>query len=138
MFLGNDLELLPWQSRALTVPAELDLALEGSRGGGKTTLALFIAAQMERTAGPHFSALMLRQDRQGTVDIVRASRLLFSALYENGARFNQGSGIWQCPNGGTFEINQVANFSEVGKYIGRNFNLLIADQCEMWPNMDHV
>ena len=138
MFLGNEITLLPWQERALTVPAELDLVLEGSRGGGKTTLALFIVAQMERLAGAHFSGLMLRQDHQGTVDIVRASRLLFHALYNGEARFNQGSGIWTFPNGGTFEINQVANFAEVGKYIGRNFNLLIADQCEMWATMDHI
>lgn len=138
MFLGSELTLLPWQANTLRLPAEVDLCLEGARGGGKTTLALLLAAQMEGLSGPHFSGLMLRQDHQGTVDIVRASRLLFHSLYNGEARFNQGSGIWTFPSGGTFEINQVAGFKDVTKYIGRNFNLIIADQSEMWANLDHV
>jgi hypothetical protein len=116
----------------------VDLCLEGARGGGKTTLMLLLAVQAERMSGAHFSGLVLRQDHRGTEDIRRTSRLLFHSVYGDDARFNQGSGIWSFPDGGTLEINQCEAEHDIGKYIGRNFTFLAADQCEMWTKMDHV
>lgn len=123
------IEPTPFQSRVLLVPETFDVFLGGGRGGGKSyTLALLALRHVEQYRD-NARVLYIRRTYAGLLDFEQITRELFGAAYGPGARYNAQAHVWRLPNGATLELGQLDHASAYGKFQGRSFTLLMADEC---------
>lgn len=123
------IELSPFQQRACAVPEEWSIALTGGRGGGKSwAMAILILRHIVRY-GDRARVLFVRQTHQGCEDFVLILRELFMKIWGPGVRYNANDGIWRgFPGGGYVEINQLSSYAEYGKFQGRSYTMICADE----------
>jgi hypothetical protein len=124
------IELSAFQQRACSVPEEFNLALTGSRGGGKSYLLAVLIMRHIVKYGDRARVLFVRQSHAGCEDFVMICRSLFGRVWGAQVRFNANDGIWRgFPDGGTLEISQLSNHGEYQKFQGRSFTLICVDEA---------
>jgi hypothetical protein len=123
------ISLSPFQQRACCVPEDYNLALTGSRGGGKSYLICVLVMRHIVKYGEKARVLFVRQSHAGCEDFVMICRELFGRVWGPAVRFNANDGIWRgFPGGGTLEISQLSNHGEYQKFQGRSFTLICVDE----------
>jgi hypothetical protein len=123
------IQLSPFQHRACCVPENFNLALTGSRGGGKSFLLGILAMRHIVKYGDRARVLFVRQSHAGCEDFVMILRSLFGRAWGPAVRYNANDGIWRgFPGGGTLEVSQLSNHGEYQKFQGRSFTLIIVDE----------
>src|SRR5262245_46202122 len=118
-----------WQQRVLAVPEAYDLALLGGRGSGKSRAIAFLILRHAETYGEHARCLYVRRTHAALEDFELVLRQLFGAAYGTRARFNAQERIWKLPGGGYVELGQLADDSHYGRYQGRSFSFVAADEA---------
>jgi hypothetical protein len=123
------IELSGFQQRACCVPEDYNLALTGSRGGGKSYLIAILIMRHIVKYGDRARVLFVRTSHPGCEDFVMILRDLFGRVWGPAVRFNANDGIWRgFPDGGTVEISQLSNHGEYQKFQGRSFTLICVDE----------
>jgi len=132
----DTLRLSDFQTRVLQIPEECDVFLGGGRGGAKSyTLAVLTLRAIEQYA-TKARILYIRQSHKGCADFESLCLDLYGRIYGRALRFNSQEGLFRFPNGGTLEINQLADASDYAKYHGRSFTLLLIDEAGQWATPD--
>ncbi len=72
--------------------------------------------------------LYVRRSYKGLADFELVCRELFATVYGTAARYNAAEHVWRFPSGAVLELGQLDNMSDLAKYQGRSFNLLLADE----------
>ncbi len=123
------ISLSQFQQRVCCVPESWSIALTGGRGGGKSwAMAIMILRHIVRY-GDRARVLFVRQTHQGCEDFVLILRELFMRIWGPAVRYNANDGIWRgFPGGGYLEINQLSSFAEYGKFQGRSYSMICADE----------
>ena len=131
------IQLNDFQRRAMLVPESVNLALTGGRGGGKSwAMAALI---MRHVVKYQWKArvLFVRQSHQGCEDFVLILRELFMKVWGAGVRYNANAGIWSgFPGGGYIEVNQISSHQEYGKFQGRSYTMICADEVGQFPTVE--
>jgi len=136
MAMIETLQISPYQNRILSVPEAFDLALLGGRGSAKSySLALLALRHVEQYQAKA-RVLYIRRTHSGTADFEALCRDLFAMIYGTAIRFNGQEGLFRFPNGATMEINQIEDASSSGKFQGRSFTLLLADEVGQFQTPD--
>ncbi|MBY0506446.1 MAG: hypothetical protein K2X03_21185 [Bryobacteraceae bacterium] len=124
------IQLSEFQHRACCVPEDFNLALTGSRGGGKSFLMAILIMRHIVKFGDKARVLFVRQSHAGCEDFVMICRSLFGRVWGAAVRYNSQSGIWHgFPGGGSVEVSQLSNHGEYQKFQGRSFTLICVDEA---------
>lgn len=122
-----------FQQRVLSVPEKFDIALTGGRGGGKTYAVLLSILRHIEQYAEHARVLVVRRDFPSLRDFEAEARFLFASAYR-GARYNGSHHIWQFPNGATCQLDQIETLADFGKYQGKSYSLIVADEAGQFPD----
>lgn len=130
----DGIQLNNFQHKMLLIPENVDIALLGGRGGGKSYgIAILILRHIEKYR-EKARILFLRKTYKGLADFELICRELFGKVYGTSARYNQTEHIWRFPNGGYLELGQLESFADYSKYQGRSFNLLVVDEAGQYSD----
>ncbi|MCC7328174.1 MAG: hypothetical protein IT521_15370 [Burkholderiales bacterium] len=80
--------------------------------------------------------LYLRRTYKGLADFELLTRDLFGDVYGMAARYNAAEHVWRLPNGAYLELGQLETAAEYGKFQGRSFTLMLADEIGQHPMPD--
>lgn len=130
---AETIELNSFQAQALRAPEEVDLFLGGGRGGGKSYALALLALRHVEQYGANARVLYVRQSYKALADFELVTRDLFSKVYGAGARYNGSEHVWRFPSGGYLELAQVESYSDLAKFQGRSFTLLLGDEVGQFP-----
>ncbi len=129
------LTIHPYQERVLEVPQDLDVAMATGRGGGKTRGLLYLAQRHCEEFGAAARPLYVRRSYPGLLDFEAQTREVFGLAYGRSATYNASAHVWRLPNGATFELGQLSDWSDYAKFQGRSFTLLLIDELGQWPDL---
>lgn len=121
----------PWQQHVALSPDDVDLAVLGGRGAGKSWALAFLIVQAAERQGGNLRALYVRRSQPSLRDFETVLRRVLGAAYPT-AQYNSNKGVWNLPQGGTVELGELAGEQSLSKYIGRSLTLLIVDQAEQY------
>ena len=127
-------KLTPLQGQIMAVPDAFDLALLGGRGYGKTRVAILIALRFCEQYGKHAKALIVRRSFPGLGEIEQECLTIFSQIYGTSFSYNSQKHRFKMPNGGTISLDQLDHENDFGKFQGRSFGLIIADEAGQYPS----
>src|SRR5947208_439496 len=130
------LSMSDFQRRVLAVPECFDVFLGGGRGGGKSYSFALLAMRHVEQYAEKARILFLRQTHAGCRDFESLCLDLYGRIYGRALRFNGQEGLFRFPNGGTLEVNQLADPSDYSKFQGRSFSLLLADEVGQFATPD--
>ena len=134
--MSEAFEISPWQQRSLSIPEEYDVFLGGGRGSGK---AYAIGLDMMRHAEQHKEKarmLYVRRTYKGLADFEDIVRSLFGLAYGKGFRYNASEHTGRFANGAYLELGQLETPADYGKYQGRSFTRLYADEVGQYASPD--
>lgn len=121
------------QEAALAVPYDLDVALLGGRGGGKS-LALVFMIYSYACAFPGTRQLYLRQSYPALHDFIMASIQVFPLL-DPGAKFNKAALHWEFSNGSACTLAAYGDLDAYRKFQGSSIAAVYFDETQQYgPN----
>ena len=123
-----------WQARVLAVPEHFDIFLGGGRGGGKSYACLLLALRHLEQYAANARVLVVRRDFPSLRDLEGEARGLFRQAYGKGLGHNQADHVFRFPNGATVQFDQIEGAHDFGKYQGKSYSLIIADEAGQWPD----
>jgi hypothetical protein len=127
------LALTGFQERVLVTPEDHDLFVGGGRGGGKSYAIAFLFLRHIETYGSRARMLYVRCSFPGIVDFEQVTREVFGLCYR-GASYNAGSHLWRFPNGATLQLDQLESVADFGKFQGKSYTLIAADEVGQYPD----
>jgi hypothetical protein len=119
----------PWQEyRMLKYNENINLAVFGGRGAGRTTGALFAAMRHCEMHGQGAHVLFIRQMLRSLREVEDNLHLMLQAQYGDKLRVNRQDHIFIFPGGATIEFSPINDVEDMAKLQGRSFSLVIADE----------
>lgn len=116
-----------WQLEVGGVPDDMNLALFGGRGAGRTTAALFAAGSHVEVYGPRAHVLFVRQTLRSLREVEDNFQMILTVGFP-GLRYNRQDHEFRFPNGATVEFAPINDTEDMAKLQGRSFSLIIADE----------
>lgn len=132
----TEVTITEFQRRVLELPAEVNIAALGGRGGGKTFMMTLLALRFAEQYKERARALLVRKSYIGLRDVEESTRSLFFSAYQENAKYSQTEHLWKLPGRATFELAQLEAHSDLQKFQGRSFGLIMVDECGQYPSMD--
>lgn len=118
-----------WQEKRLILaPENINLAVFGGRGAGRTTGAMFCAVKHCELHGYGARVLFIRQIMKSMRELEDLFQLMLSSAYGKSFRVNRQEHVFTFPNGATVEFAPLNDTEDMSKVQGRNFSLVIADE----------
>jgi len=117
-----------YQVRVLHLPERWNILLAGGRGGGKTMAALLLLLRHVEQHGDRARVLVVRETYNALRELEDQCDALLALAYRGLARHNRHEHVFRLPNGASIEFGQLASPGDYGKYQGRSFTLLVADE----------
>lgn len=130
------LELSPFQQQAMAIPEEIDLALTGGRGGGKSFLMGLLCLRHAEQYNDKARMLFIRRSYAGLRDFELTAREVFGMAYGMAYSYNASEHIFRLPGGATLELGQLETHTDYQKYQGRSFTLLLTDEAGQYATPD--
>lgn len=116
-----------WQLEVGGVPSDINLALFGGRGAGRTTGALFASASHVEEYGPYAHVVFIRQTLRSLREVEDNFQMILTNGYA-GLRFNRQDHEFRFPSGATVEFAPINDTEDMAKLQGRSFSLIVADE----------
>ena len=135
---NETLKLSPFQQRVMAIPEQVGCFLGGGRGGGKSFCLAMLALRHAEQYREKARILYVRQTYAGIRDWEQITRDLFFKVYGSAARYNMADNIWRFPNGSYLELGQLESISDLNKYQGRSFTLLLVDEAGQYATPDLI
>lgn len=129
------IECNDFQQRVMLLPEEVDVALLGGRGGGKSYCLALLALRYVHQYGQAARILFLRRSYRGLADFELICREVFGTAYGGGARYNASENVWRFPNGAYMELGQLETHADLAKFQGRSFVMLMVDEAGQYPDL---
>jgi hypothetical protein len=120
-------EPTPWQEELCNFPDDMNLAVFGGRGAGRTTGALFCASSHIEMYGPRAHVLFIRQTLRSLREVEDNFQQILMVAF-HGLKFNRQDHEFRFPNGATAEFAPINDTEDMAKLQGRSFSLIIADE----------
>lgn len=118
-----------WQDTVISqVPDDINLALFGGRGAGRTTCALFASMKHCEEYGPRARVLFLRQTLRSLKEVEDSFQLMLASGYGAGLRVNRQDHEFRLPNGAKIEFAPLNDVEDMAKLQGRSFSMIVADE----------
>lgn len=117
-----------WQERVIKYPEEINLAIFGGRGAGRTTGALFMAIKHCEVHGHGAHVIFIRQMLRSLREVEDNVHMMLAAQYGGALKVNRQDHIFLLPGGGTIEFSPINDTEDMAKLQGRSFTLVIADE----------
>lgn len=117
-----------WQEEVLNAPEDVNLALFGGRGAGRTTGALFLTARHAQAYGEKAHALFIRQQLRSLKEVEDSFQLMLSGAFGGGLRVNRQDHDFRLPNGASIEFAPLNDVEDLAKLQGRSFSMIVADE----------
>jgi hypothetical protein len=119
----------PYQNRVLSVPEEYNVALLGGRGGGKTVALMLLILRSCEMYKEKAKVLVIRESYKSLQDFeLKFYGLLCDAYGHQNVRYNRADHIMSTPDGAQIEFGQLEKPTDVRKYHGREFTLLVIEE----------
>lgn len=136
--MGKLATATPWQERVLAIPEDLNIAMLGGRGSGKTTaLALLVlrhCVQYEDKA----RVLILRATYKSLANLWDELEALFRDAFPGGISSNRADFVIRCPNGAVVTLGNLSTSKDVAKWQGQEANLLAVDEITNFTTMRYI
>jgi hypothetical protein len=126
-------KLSPFQASVLTTPRELNLALLGARGGGKSTAAVALIARDLEEYGEHASILVVRRTLRALSDFEEELLRLVGIISQGAHSYNRAEKILRW-NGGKVTLAAIERASDYDKLQGKSFHLIIVEEVTQYPS----
>jgi hypothetical protein len=130
-----DFRLTPFQTRVLQIPEPIDLFLGGGRGGGKSMCMVALVLRAIEQYGPRANCVLIKQSYPSLADTEATTRYVFGGAYGSSATYNAASHAWKFPNGGRLTLAQLADPSDLIKFQGQSYSLILVDEAQAYPDM---
>lgn len=130
-------EPTPWQQRVLQTPVDLNLAMFGGRGGGKTVAYLFLALRHCQQHAEKARVLIVRSTWQSLNQLWDDVVELFETALP-GSTSNKHEFTIRCSNGAVLSLSNLDDEKSVRKLQGQSFNLLIVDEITNFSSLSRL
>lgn len=117
-----------WQTNVMQIPEELNIAMFGGRGAGRTTCALLLCLAHAEKYGKYARVLFVRQTLRSLKEVEDSFQMMLSGIYGSALRVNRQDHIFTLPNGATIEFGPLNDIEDMGKLQGRSFSIIVADE----------
>ena len=126
-------KLSPFQASVLQTPRELNLALLGARGGGKSTAAVALIARDLEEYGEDASVLVVRRTLRALSDFEEEMLRLIGLVSGGSHSYNRAEKILRW-NGGKVTLAAIERASDYDKLQGKSFHLIIVEEVTQYPS----
>lgn len=123
-------KLTQYQNDIVAAPEACNIFLPGGRGSGKSYGMLGMALQHAELYGEHARIAYIRRHRPDCRDFESAARSIFWQAYGDAATYNSQTGLWRLPNGATLEIGNLETETDLNRWTGRSFTLVLLDEVQ--------
>ncbi len=128
------MNLTGFQKRVAEIPEEINLALLGGRGGGKSTGMALLALRHAEVHGELARMIFVRRSYPGLRDFEQTSRDVFGIAYGATARYSANDHVWRLPRGGFFELAQLDCHADLQKFQGRSITTCFIDEVGQYAS----
>ena len=128
----------PFQRRVLEYSEEINIALLGGKGGGKSMLMAMLALRYGEQYQERARMLFVRKTYAGLRDFEETTKDLYAAAYGDDARYSGNNHIWRLPGRAYFELAQLENHADLAKFAGRSFGLIFVDELGQYAGPDII
>jgi hypothetical protein len=112
---------------------EIEVLIEGTRGGGKTLVALMDVLQdTGRGFGAELKAIVFRKTHPQLADAIALSKAWFKRI-DSGATFNEMKSVWTFSDGATLHFAHFPEPSSYSDYLGHSYSHIIWEELTTWP-----
>ncbi|KJS35164.1 MAG: hypothetical protein VR74_17530 [Hyphomonas sp. BRH_c22] len=125
--------LSPFQASVLQTPRELNLALLGARGGGKSTAAVALIARDLQEYGEDASVLVVRRTLRALSDFEEELLRLIGLVSGGTHSYNRAEKILRW-NGGKVTLAAIERAADYDKLQGKSFHLIIVEEVTQYPS----
>lgn len=116
--------------------SDVEVLLEGNRGGAKTTACLMDYYQhVNKGYGAEWRGILFRQSHPQLENIIKESKRWFRKL-SAGARYNEIKYFWEFPQGERLYFSHFDGPSDFDKYIGQGYSWICWDELTRWQKPD--
>lgn len=113
-----------------------EVALEGTRGGGKTDALLMDFAQhVGKGYGQFWRGILFRQSYPQLADVVAKASRWFPQIYPQ-ARFNSSSYVWTWPTGEALFLRHMARADDYWNYHGHEYPWIGWEELTNWASSE--
>ena len=124
----------PFQLSVLETPEQLNLALLGARGGGKSTAAVMLAVRHLEQYGEEAAVLIVRKTYRALADFEDEMLGFVSHVTQGSHSYNRAEKILRW-NGGTIRLTSVERTSDyTDRLQGVNVTLLVVDEVTAYSS----
>lgn len=119
-----------WQAGILRIPDNLNLAIFGGRGAGRTTATMLASALHCDLYGEKAHVLLTRQTLRSFKEVEDMFQFYLAEVYKDrgGIKVNRQDHFFGLPGGATIEFGPIDDTRDMEKLQGRSFSLIIADE----------
>ncbi len=126
----------PGSSEIALKVAEVEMLMEGSRGGAKTTTAIMDFCQhCGEGWGAAWAGIFIRRTHPQLAEVVKLCKEWIPKICP-GAEFNSQSSTWHFPAGETLALRHFDQPSDFVDYLGHSYPYILFEELTTWSTPD--
>jgi len=123
---------MPGSQDAFLACSDIEVLLEGNRGGGKTDTALMDFYQhVGKGHGANWVGVLIRQTHPMLRDVIEKSKRLYKALCPD-AFYNEIKYMWEFPGGERLYFSHFNAESDFDNFLGHNYTWICWEELSRW------
>lgn len=126
-----------WQQEVLNIPDNMNLALLGGRGGGKSTALEFLTLRHCEKYGEKARTLIIRSTYKSLQNFWENITALFAEIIP-GCSMNKADHVIRTPTGAVVTLSNFEDERDVRKLQGQEANLLIIDEITNFVSIPRI
>lgn len=125
-----------YQHRITEIDPEINIAMLGGKGGGKTVAAVFTALRREREWGRNAKMMAFRRNYPSLREFESVTQEVFDHAFEGAARYSSSKHLWKFPSAAFLELSQLESFDDLRKVHGRSITFMFIDEIGQYGSSD--
>jgi hypothetical protein len=130
------MKMTEYQERIAEIDPEINIAMLGGKGGGKTVAAVFTALRREREWGSSAKMMAFRRSYPSLREFESTTREVFDFAFDGAARYASSTHLWKFPSGGFLELSQLDSFADLRKVHGRSVTWMFLDEIGQYASSE--